>query len=57
MPMMVETLDFVTFFWESEAMRRFFLAAPFSSASTKSSEDEGDMKILANVWAVVLVGK
>ena len=43
------TLCFVAFFRDFEVRHCFFLVAPLSSASTKYSEDEGDMKILANV--------
>lgn len=53
----VATFFCVAFFWESEATRCFFLAAPFSSASTKDSEEEGDIKMLENVWESVLVGE
>ena len=49
MPRMLETLLFVAFLREFEAVRCFFLVAPFSSSSTKDSEDEGDIKILEYV--------
>lgn len=49
------TLRFVAFFRDFEVRHCFFLAEPLSSASTKYSEDEGDINILANVWAGVLV--
>ena len=54
MPRMLATFFFVAFFWESEALRGFFLVAPFSSTSTKDSEDEGDIKMLENVCASLL---
>ena len=55
MPRIVATLRFVAFFWEFEAVRCFFLAAPFSSASTKASEDEGDVKTFEKVFPSALL--
>ena len=54
---MLATFFFVAFFWESEEVLGFFLAAPFSSTSTKDSEDEGDIKTQENVWVSSLVHK